>query len=244
MSISTLKSKEKRLHREIESSVKKIERYAKSNQKSALSNLLKENKVLAKKQAELGKVKTDLAKERKKESEKQIKEQNKYLNDLKRTQQQATKLISSGIKINQIDTREFDIFISYVQSDSSDYVDILYDELVSSGIKVFRDIAEMRIGQSMRQSMDNALAKAKFAIVIFSPDYLSKYWTQYELDGILSKEYLTGDQMILPLWHNITANELASKSPSLANKLAWNSAVNTIEEIATTVGALLGKDIE
>lgn len=240
MSISLLESKEKRLHREIESSVRKIERYTKSKQKTALSNLLKENKILEKKQAELGKVKSDLAKERKKESKKQIKEQNKYLNDLKRTQQKATKLISSGIKIDQIDTREFDIFISYVQSDSSDYVDKLYNELVSSGIIVFRDTAEMKIGQSMRQSMDNALAKAKFAIVIFSPDYLSKYWTQYELDGILSKEYLTGEQMILPLWHNITADELASKSPSLANKLAWNSAVNTIDEIASTVKSFVG----
>lgn len=244
MSISTLESKEKRLYREIESSVKKVERYAKSSQKTALSNLLKENKVLAKKQAELGKVKTALAKERKKESEKQIKEQNKYLNDLKRTQQQAEKLISSGIKINQIDTREFDIFISYVQSDSSDYVDRLYNELIASGISVFRDKEEMKIGQSMRQSMDNALAKAKLAIVIFSPDYLSKYWTQYELDGILSKEYMTGDQMILPLWHNITADELARKSPSLANKLAWNSAVNTIDEITLTVKSLIGKEFE
>lgn len=244
MSISLLESKEKRLLRDIESSVKKIERYSKSNQKTALSNILKENKVLAKKQAELGKVKNDLAKERKKESEKQIKEQNKYLNDLKRTQKQATKLISSGIKINQIDTREFDIFISYVQSDSSDYVDGLYNELIASGISVFRDKAEMKIGQSMRQSMDNALAKAKFAIVIFSPDYLSKYWSQYELDGILSKEYLTGEQMILPLWHNITADELASKSPSLANKLAWNSAINTIDEITATVRSLIGKEEE
>lgn len=244
MSVSILESKEKRLHREIESSVKKIERYAKSSQKTALSNLLKENKVLAKKQAELGKVKNDLAKERKKESKKQIQEQNKYLNDLKRTQQQAAKLISSGIKINQIDTREFDIFISYVQSDSSNYVDGLYNELVANGISVYRDKEEMKIGQSMRQSMDNALAKAKFAIVVFSPDYLAKYWTQYELDGILSKEYLTGDQMILPLWHSITADELARKSPSLANKLAWNSDVNTIDEITLAVKSLIGKEFE
>lgn len=244
MSISTLENKEKRIHRKIEDSVKKIERLTKSKQKTALSNLLKENNTLVKKQAELTKVKSNLAKERKKENKKQLQEQNKYLNDLKSAQQQVTKLISSGIKINQMDTREFDIFISYVQSDSSDYVDGLYNGLVSAGITVFRDTTEMKIGQSMRQSMDNALAKSKFAIVIFSPDYLSKYWTQYELDGVLSKEYITGDQMILPLWHNITADELASKSPSLANKLAWNSAVNTIDEISSTVKSLLGKETQ
>lgn len=243
MNISTLENKEKRILKDIENSSKKIERYNNSKLKSSSTNSLKERQKLAKKEVELGKVRKDLSKERKREATKQNREQRKYFSDLKKTQSEATKLISSGVKINQIDIREFDIFISYVQLDSDEYVDRLYDALMSREIKTFRDKQVIRVGQSLRQSMDNALAKSKFAIVVFSPEYLTKYWTNYEIDGILTKESLTGDQMILPIWHGVTADEIASKSPSLANKLAWNSSLNTTLEIVDQIEDLLGRNI-
>lgn len=224
MNISTLENKEKRILKGIENSSKKIERYNNSKLKSSSTNSLKERQKLVKKEAELGKVRKGLSKERKREATKQNREQRKYLAGLKKTHSEATKLISSGMKINQIDIRKFDIFISYVQSDSDEYVDKLYVALMSREIKTFRDKQVIRVGQSLRQSMDNALAKSKFSIVVFSPEYLTKYWTNYEIDGILTKESLTGDQMIFPIWHGVTADEIASKSPSLANKLAWNSS--------------------
>ena len=38
---------------------------------------------------------------------------------------------------------------------------------------------------------------------------------------------------ILPIWHNITKQEVIDYSPSLADKVARSTSINTIEEIGT-----------
>lgn len=49
--------------------------------------------------------------------------------------------------------------------------------------------------------------------------------------------------MILPIWRNVSAEEIAVKRPSLANLLAWNIANDTTEEIANTINQLLDKPV-
>lgn len=65
-----------------------------------------------------------------------------------------------------------------------------------------------------------------------------KGWTNYELDGIITKA-ISGERILLPIWHNITKREVIDFSPSLADKLACNTAINTIDEIATEKANLI-----
>lgn len=241
MSISSLENKERRLLRDIESLERKIERLSKSKQKSAFSNFMKAQKELAKKRSDLGDTQRKLAKESQKESAKFQKEQKKQLDELKATQQAARRMVSSGIKTFSEQSKEYDVFISYVQSDSSEYVDKLEIALKQYDIQVWRDKSNMRIGQSMTQAIENGLTKSKLAIVVISPNYLHKYWTNFELDGIFSKQGVTGEQMILPIWNNVSAEEIASKRPSLANLLAWNTNVDTVDDIVQELRELLGE---
>lgn len=44
---------------------------------------------------------------------------------------------------------------------------------------------------------------------------------------------------MLPIWHNITKREVIDYSPSLADKLARNTAIDTIEEIADEISTLI-----
>lgn len=233
MSISTLQNKEKRLLRELESLSRRRERLSKSKQKSAFSKLLKTSKDIAKKNSELTDTRQKLAKERKKEQDKQLKQ-------MKDAQQEANRIVKSGIKLYDQQSKEYDVFISYVQSDSLEYVDKLEQALKQKNVEVWRDKSDMIIGQSMTQVIENGLVKSKLAIVVLSPNYLCKYWTNFELDGIFSKQGLTGKQMILPIWNNVSAEDIAKKRPSLANLLAWNVSTDTIENISTSVANLLG----
>lgn len=50
---------------------------------------------------------------------------------------------------------------------------------------------------------------------------------------------MTGEQQLLPIWHNITKKEVIDYSPSLADKLARNTAINTVEEIAEEIAELI-----
>lgn len=233
MSISTLQNKEKRLLRELESLSRRRERLSKSKQKSAFSKLLKTSKDIAKKNSELTDTRQKLAKERKKEQDNQLKQ-------MKDAQQEANRIVKSGIKLYDQQSKEYDVFISYVQSDSLEYVDKLEQALKQKNVEVWRDKSDMIIGQSMTQAIENGLVKSKLAIVVLSPNYLCKYWTNFELDGIFSKQGLTGEQMILPIWNNVSAEDIAKKRPSLANLLAWNVSTDTIENISTSVANLLG----
>ena len=46
---------------------------------------------------------------------------------------------------------------------------------------------------------------------------------------------MEGEKVILPIWHNITKDEILKLSPSLVDKFALNSAIHSIEEIAEKV---------
>ncbi len=73
---------------------------------------------------------------------------------------------------------------------------------------------------------------------MISKDFIKKGWTNYELDGIITNA-ISGEQVILPIWHNITKKEVIDFSPSLADKFARNTAINTIEEISTEIAVLI-----
>lgn len=64
-----------------------------------------------------------------------------------------------------------------------------------------------------------------------SADFIKKEWTNYELDGLVARE-MNGHKMILPIWHRISKTEVMNYSPNLADKVALNTAISTIQEIA------------
>lgn len=198
---------------------------------------------LAKKRAELGDTQIKISKARTEEDKKKQKKlQQNYeqeMKKLKREQIQSISLASSDILIDpQFCNKEYDIFISYASEDT-EYVDSLIDELENKDISIWRDKSSIGWGQLIRQSIDHGLAKSKFGVVILSSPYIKKYWTNYELSGILNKESSTGRQMILPIWHNITKDEVDAKSPSLADRLALDSRINSTNEIIENLQSLL-----
>ena len=75
-------------------------------------------------------------------------------------------------------------------------------------------------------------------MVVLSHAFFAKNWSQYELDGLVTRE-MTGEQVILPLWHKITKAEVISYSPSLADKLARTTSDLTVEEIAEEITGLV-----
>ena len=133
---------------------------------------------------------------------------------------------------------DYDVFISHASEDKDEVVRPLANELCNKGIKVWYDEFEMKIGDSLRRKIDKGLANSRFGIVVVSKDFIKKGWTNYELDGIITKA-VSGEQIILPIWHNITKKEVIDFSHSLADKLARNTAINTIEEISQEITELI-----
>ena len=140
-----------------------------------------------------------------------------------------------------------DVFISHATEDKDDVVRPLAQALIDQNLRVWYDEFELRIGDSLRRKIDAGLAQSRFGIVVLSHAFFQKNWPQYELDGLVTREMI-GEQVILPLWHRITKEEIISHSPSLADKIARTTANSTIAEIAQEIAdviqnASVGSDI-
>ena len=131
-----------------------------------------------------------------------------------------------------------DVFISHATEDKDDVVRPLAQALIDQNLRVWYDEFELRIGDSLRRKIDAGLAQSRFGIVVLSHAFFQKNWSQYELDGLVTRE-MAGEQVILPLWHRITKEEIISHSPSLADKIARNTSNSTIAEIAQEVADVI-----
>ncbi len=140
----------------------------------------------------------------------------------------------------QTPDENYDVFISHATEDKEEVVRPLAHALVATGLRVWYDEFELRIGDSLRRKIDAGLARSRFGVVVLSHSFFSKNWPQYELDGLVTRE-MTGEQKILPLWHRITKSEVIAKSPSLADKVARNTADFTIDEIAHEIADVIQK---
>lgn len=134
--------------------------------------------------------------------------------------------------------RQYDVFISHASEDKDAIVRPLATALQEEGLNVWYDEFELRIGDSLRRKIDQGLANSRVGLVVLSQSFIAKGWTNYELDGIVTKA-VTGEQVLLPIWHNISKQEVIAFSPSLADKLARSTATHTVGEIAKEIADLI-----
>ena len=141
---------------------------------------------------------------------------------------------------NTDSNKEYDVFISHASEDKDSVVRPLAFALKNKGVNVWYDEFELKIGDSLRRKIDQGLSKSKFGIVVISRSFIKKGWTNYELDGLMTKA-ISGQQILLPIWHDITKQEVIDYSPSLADKVARNTSQETVEEIAEEIAELIVK---
>jgi hypothetical protein len=132
----------------------------------------------------------------------------------------------------------WDVFVSHASEDKASVARPLALALESHGVSVWLDDFELRIGDSLRRKIDHGLARSRFGVVVFSKSFFAKGWPQYELDGIVSRS-VSGEQTLLPIWHEITKDEVMAQTPSLVDKIARSTAQYTIDEIAAEIAAVV-----
>ncbi|ABS67508.1 hypothetical protein Xaut_2265 [Xanthobacter versatilis] len=68
--------------------------------------------------------------------------------------------------------------------------------------------------------------------------FFGKGWPEYELDGLVTRA-VSGEQILLPIWHNVSKREVIGYSASLADRLARSTATHTVEEIAAEIAEVV-----
>lgn len=132
----------------------------------------------------------------------------------------------------------YDLFICHASEDKEDFVRPLANALKDEHIEVWYDEFSLKLGDSIRRSIDKGLSQSRFGVVVISDSFLKKEWPQYELDGLVEKEINGKEKVILPIWHNIKYKDIFKYSPSLAGKKAAeskNGLENVVKEIINVV---------
>jgi len=140
------------------------------------------------------------------------------------------------------DQQVWDVFISHASEDKTPVARPLADALQARGLSVWLDDFELKIGDSLRRKIDAGLANSAFGVVILSRNFFAKGWPKYELDGLITRQ-VSGEQTLLPIWHEITKDEVMKQSPSLADKIARSTVQSTIEEIAQEIAEVVRPDL-
>jgi len=127
------------------------------------------------------------------------------------------------IRVSVCEPFEYDAFICHASEDKEDFVKPLAEALIEEGLKIWYDEFTLKIGDSLRRSIDKGILNSHYGIVVLSKNFFEKEWPQKELDGLVSRED-GKEKVILPIWHGISKNEVKKYSPLLADKIAVSSS--------------------
>lgn len=125
----------------------------------------------------------------------------------------------------------YDAFISHASEDKDAFVRPLAHKLIEHHVSVWYDEFSLNIGDSLRRSIDRGLSQSRYGIVVLSPSFFKKQWSQWELDGLVARQNAGQEGVILPVWHEVDTQEVLQYSPPLADKLAVSSALGLDEVV-------------
>ena len=132
------------------------------------------------------------------------------------------------------DNSTWDVFICHASEDREELARPLANALDDKGLRVWFDEFTLTIGDNLQRSIDYGLSRSNYGVVIISHNFFAKEWPQKELDGLMTRE-VEGKKVILPVWHNIEAEEIREYSPMLAGRVA----VSSRKGLQTVVGEIL-----
>lgn len=137
---------------------------------------------------------------------------------------------------------QYDAFISHADEDKEEIAKPLADALIDLGYTIWYDEYSLKVGDSLRLSLDQGLSNSRYAIVVLSPNFFSKKWTNNELDGLVVRER-KDEKIILPVWHRISIDDIVQYSPMLAGRIAATTDAGLNRVVARLVDSL-GQPLE
>lgn len=134
-------------------------------------------------------------------------------------------------------------FISHDSRDKDGLVRELVHELSRLMCPVWYDEYSLNVGDSLRLSIESGLKETKKCVVILSPSFLNNNgWGKAEFDSVYTREILQKENVILPVWHNVSVDDIYQYSPRLADKVGLNSQLG-VKELAIKLSRVIKQEI-
>lgn len=126
-----------------------------------------------------------------------------------------------------------DVFICHASEDKDGYIKPLTELLRDNGITFWIDSQDLRLGEHLDLSIPQALSNARFGLVIFSKAFLSKEWTNRELQLIRDKEEAENKIILLPVLEDVSQELILTKYSFLRGRkfLKWTELDKLINDL-------------
>ena len=148
--------------------------------------------------------------------------------------------MSNGTSLTSLHgSYEFDLYLAHASEDKP-FVRQLASEMAKRGWRVWLDEVEMIVGLTLRQQMDDGLAKSRFVAVVISRNFFLKRWPVRELDAAFQLEN-DGSTRVLPVWLGVDENEVRTFSAIVASISAVSTDGTDAEQVANKLDSSMDK---
>ncbi len=130
-----------------------------------------------------------------------------------------------------------DVFLCHAWDDRGGAAKELHDLLVSHGVSVWFSEKDVLLGSSLLREIDKGLAKSRVGIVLVTPSFLSRV----RGEGIADKELsaLLARDLLVPIVHNTTYEDLRDVSPLLGSRSGLSTAEDPMDDVAAKLAELV-----
>lgn len=133
-----------------------------------------------------------------------------------------------------------DIFLCHAWDDRRGAATELHDLLEAEGVSVWFSERDIVLGQPFMREVDRGLAKSRTGLVLVTPALLKRVTgggvSDKELSALLRRD------LLIPVVHGTTYDELERVSPLLASRNGLNTADDSMADIAVKIAELVALD--
>lgn len=130
-----------------------------------------------------------------------------------------------------------DVFLCHAWDDRKGAAKELHDLLESRGVSVWFSEKDVLLGATLLREIDKGLAKSRVGIVLVTPALLSRLAGE----GIADKELsaLLARDLLVPIVHNTTYEDLREVSPLLGSRSGLSTAEEPMADVAAKLAELV-----
>jgi hypothetical protein len=117
-------------------------------------------------------------------------------------------------------------FISHDSRDKKEVAEPIAIGLQTRMCPVWYDEYSLKVGDSLRESIERGIKDARTCIVVLSQNFFSNNgWTKAEFDSIYTREIIEKKRVMLPVWHGVDQRQVYDYSLRLADRFGVNTAL-------------------
>lgn len=177
--------------------------------------------------------------------EKQANANHEYLDEIDELNSKLENLaVEIKDTVSEKELIEYDVFLSHSSLDKEVFVSELSTRLSAQGFKVFEDVKVFKIGDSQIAQMNMGILNSRFVIVFLSPNFIKSGWSEYEFKSFLNREINEKRIILLPIWHDITKEEVQRYNPYIVDKFSLDTSKFTMDEIVEHISQVIKSSLE